>query len=137
MRQRIEYRRTRDLPMDQVVGLYRANGWSSAEKPEQLMAALVGSDCVVSALEGEMLVGLGNAISDGHLVVYYPHLIVHPDYQRCGIGAALAREFVASYKGFHQHVLVADGDAIEFYRKLGFTRAGRTESMWIYAGADH
>jgi hypothetical protein len=37
----------------------------------------------------------------------------------------------------HQHILVADGDAIQFYSRMGFERWGRTESMWIYAGRDH
>jgi ribosomal protein S18 acetylase RimI-like enzyme len=32
---------------------------------------------------------------------------------------------------------VSDGRAIDFYRKCGFTRAGKTEPMWIYAGQDH
>jgi ribosomal protein S18 acetylase RimI-like enzyme len=44
---------------------------------------------------------------------------------------------MARYEGFHQHILVADGNAIEFYRKCGFERAGRTEPMWIYQGNDH
>lgn len=114
----IEYRRDAHLAIDQVLALYRANAWSSASKPDRLMAALAGSDSVVTAWQGERLIGLGNAISDGHLVVYYPHLLVH-------------------YDGFHQHMLVADGAAVEFYRGLGFVRAGRTEPMWIYSGDDH
>ena len=44
---------------------------------------------------------------------------------------------MSNYEGFHQHMLVADGRAIDFYKKLGFTRAGKTEPMWIYAGQDH
>jgi hypothetical protein len=41
------------------------------------------------------------------------------------------------YAGFHQQMLTADGAAIDFYRALGFERAGKTEPMWIYAGTDH
>ena len=41
------------------------------------------------------------------------------------------------YGGFHQQMLTADGRAIDFYKKAGFTKAGQTESMWIYAGNDH
>lgn len=33
--------------------------------------------------------------------------------------------------------ITADGRAIDFYRKCGFTRADKTEPMWIYAGQDH
>jgi GNAT superfamily N-acetyltransferase len=133
----IEYRETRALPEAGVMALYRANGWSSADKPRELMAALAGSHAVVSAWDGERLVGLGNALSDGHLVVYYPHMLVHPDYQGRGIGGELMRRLMARYAGFHQHILVADGRAIDFYRTCGFERAGRTEPMWIYAGHDH
>jgi len=41
------------------------------------------------------------------------------------------------YTGFHQQMLTADGNAIDFYKSLGFSRAGKTEPMWIYAGSDH
>jgi ribosomal protein S18 acetylase RimI-like enzyme len=44
---------------------------------------------------------------------------------------------VTKYSGYHQQMLVADGEAIGFYEKLGFSRAGKTQSMWIYAGNDH
>ena len=91
----------------------------------------------MSAWDNEKLVGLGNAISDGILVVYYPHLLVLPEYQGRGIGMQLMERLMAKYDGFHQQMLVADGRAIEFYRKCGFQRAGNTEPMWIYAGGDH
>src|SRR5947199_3602993 len=133
----INYRDTRDLPPDEVIALYRANGWSSADKPRELLAALAGSHSLVTAWDGGHLVGLGNAISDGHLVVYYPHLLVHPEYQGRGIGTQLMRRLMARYHGFHQHMLVADGRALDFYQKCGFERAGKTEPMWIYAGHDH
>ena len=133
----IQYRSGPHVTLPGVLDLYRANGWSSAEKPHQLLSALLGSHSLVSAWDGERLIGLGNAITDGHLVVYYPHLLVHPEYQGRGVGTHLVRMLMARYAGFHQHMLVADGRAIEFYRKCGFERAGQTEPMWIYAGRDH
>ena len=134
---RIEYSEHRDLPIEQVVLLYRANHWTAAEKPEMLQKALANSHSLVSAWKDDHLVGLGNTISDGSLVVYYPHLLVLPDYQGKGIGTEIMRRLLEKYRGFHQHMLVADGRAIEFYSKCGFTRAGKTEPMWIYAGHDH
>jgi GNAT superfamily N-acetyltransferase len=100
----IQYSSQRDLPIESVVALYRANDWSSAEKPELLHKALLGSHSLFSAWDGSRLVGLGNAISDGHLVVYYPHLIVMPEYQGKGIGTELMRRLIARYEGFHQHM---------------------------------
>jgi GNAT superfamily N-acetyltransferase len=133
----IRYQETREISIEQILPLYQANVWSSASKPEALHKALTGSHSLVSAWDGDRLVGLGNAISDGHLVVYYPHLLVHPEYQGRGIGTQLMRMLKARYEGFHQHILVADGRAIEFYKKCGFERAGHTEPMWIYDGHDH
>ena len=133
----IEYTATRSLPLDGVLALYRANEWSSAQQPDLLHKALLASHSLITAWDGSKLVGLGNAISDGCLVVYYPHLLVLPEYQGRGIGTRLMQMLMARYAGFHQHMLVADGRAIEFYRKCGFERAGKTESMWIYAGHDH
>jgi GNAT superfamily N-acetyltransferase len=133
----IEYSDRRDLPVESLLALYRANVWSSAEKPELLQKALRASHSVLTAWEGGKLVGLGNAISDGYLVVYYPHLLVLPEYQGRGIGRELMRRLMIVYQGFHQHVLIADGRAVDFYRKCGFERAGKTESMWIYDGHDH
>ena|ERR1043166_4709696 len=133
----IEYRETRELPLESVLALYRANGWSAADKPELLHKALLASHSLVTAWDGARLIGLGNAISDGYLVVYYSHLLVLPEYQGRGIGRVLMQRLLARYRGFHQHVLFADGRALDFYRKCGFKRAGKTEPMWIYAGHDH
>jgi len=135
----IHFSDTRDvaLDLDAILALYRANEWSSVQKPELLHQALLSSHSLVTAWHGNRLVGLGNAISDGHLVVYYPHLLVLPEFQRQGIGTELMCRLIARYEGFHQHMLVADGRALDFYRKCGFERAGKTEPMWIYAGHDH
>jgi GNAT superfamily N-acetyltransferase len=120
-----------------VLALYQANQWSSADKPQQLLAALRNSHSLVTARRDGRLLGLGNAISDGHLVVYYPHMLVHPEVQGQGIGRLLMNALQARYAGFHQQMLTADGRAIAFYEGLGFSRAGHTQSMWIYAGSEH
>ena len=122
---------------EEVVALYKANALSSAEKPRQLLAALRNSDALVTARVDGRLVGLGNAISDGHLVVYFPHLLVHPEFQRQGVGRAMMKVLMQKYAGFHQQMLTADGGSVEFYKSMGFERAGRTEPMWVYAGNDH
>ncbi|MEL6651069.1 MAG: GNAT family N-acetyltransferase [Bacteroidota bacterium] len=127
----------RDLPRDQVLDLYLANDWSSAKKPEKLLPALRDSHSLISAWIGERLVGLGNAISDGHLVVYYPHLLVHPDYQGKGIGKLILGRMQEIYGEFHMQMLTADGKAIDFYGRNGFEKAGETQAMWVYEGGEH
>jgi len=122
---------------DEVLEIYKANNWSSADKPDLLLKALRNSDSVVTARAAGRLVGIGNAITDGYLVVYYSHLAVHPEFQGKGIGRGMMKLIQGKYKDFHQQVLVSEGDAVEFYKKIGFERAGRTEPLWIYQGDDH
>lgn len=126
-----------DISLDEVLRLYRANEWSSADKPDQLMKALRSSHTLVTARARGRLVGLANALSDGHLVVYYPHFLVDPEYHRRGVGRKIMETMQSIYEGYHQQILVADGKAIEFYASLGFSRAGKSEPMWIYEGAEH
>ncbi len=77
---------------------------------------------LITAWGKEKLVGLGNAISDGHLVVYYPHLLIHPEHQRKGIGHIIVAKFQEKHKNFHMQMLTADGKAIDFYKKLDFKK---------------
>ncbi len=134
---KIKYEYQKDIPKDQVIALYKSVKWSSAKKPDLLLKALGNSHTVVTAWDGERLVGLGNAISDGYLVVYYPHLVVHPEYQGKGIGTEIVKLMQRNYHSFHQQSIIADGKAVEFYKKCGFVEAGSCQSLWIYKGHDH
>ncbi|QKX05714.1 GNAT family N-acetyltransferase [Aquimarina sp. TRL1] len=120
-----------------VVQLYKANQWSAAAKPEQLYNALLGSHTVLTAWDDKKLIGLGNAISDGHLVVYFPHLLILPEYQNKGIGQIIMEKLTEKYKEFHMQMLTADQEAISFYKKNGFEKAGNTQAMWIYKSKEH
>lgn len=122
---------------EEVIDIYKANEWSSAKKPKELLAALNNSHTLVTARLSGKLVGIGNAISDGYLVVYYPHMLVHPNQHGKGIGRKMMEAMQSIYGNFHQQMLTADGEAIQFYEALGFERAGKTEPMWVYAGTDH
>ncbi|BBB30937.1 GNAT family N-acetyltransferase [Neptunomonas japonica] len=125
------------IGQDEVLELYCENHWSSAEKPDLLMRALRKSDALVTARLDGKLVGLANAISDGCLVVYYPHMLVHPTYHGRGIGRKLMEAMQTKYAGFHQQMLTADCSAVGFYKSLGFEKAGMAEAMWIYGGNEH
>lgn len=133
----ITFSERRDIDINQIVPVYKANNWSSANKPKVLYQALLNSHYLVSAWDNDKLVGISNAISDGFLVVYYSHLLIHPDYQGLGIGKKLVEMLQKKYAGFHMQVLVADGKAIAFYEKCGFIKAGGTQSMWIYQGDEY
>jgi len=126
-----------EINEEDVLALYRANEWSAAEKPAALMAGLRNSHTLITARLSGRLVGLANAISDGHLVVYYPHMLVYPEFQGKGVGRKMMDALQSIYGDFHQQLLTADGKAIDFYKSVGFERAGKTEPMWIYGGNEH
>jgi len=134
---KVEIRLDDQVAEDEVLLLYRANSWSSAEKPKQLLAALRHSDTLVTARSGGELIGLGNAISDGFLVVYYPHMLVMPACHGNGIGRKMMQAMQTKYAGIHQQMLTAESAAVGFYEAIGFERAGTTVPMWIYQGSGH
>jgi len=127
----------KNISQEKIISLYKANAWSAATKPNTLYKALMNAHSLISAWDDETLVGLGNAISDGHMVVYYPHLLVLPDYQKKGVGKMIVHELMRIYTGFHMQMLCSDQNAIAFYEKLGFSKAGDTQAMWIYDGKEH
>lgn len=133
----IHYREDFNFTLDDVLSLYHALHWSSAEKPDQLINGLKNSHYIVTAWENSTLVGLANAISDGHLVAYISHVAVHPDYHRRGIGRGLMTRLMKRYEGFHQQGILADKNAVPFFKSLGFEQAGACHPMWIFAGDEH
>ncbi len=127
----------RDIEKEKIIALYEANGWSASKEPEELYEGLMHSHSLITAWDDKKLVGLGSAISDGHLVVYYPHLLVLPEYQGKGIGRIIMEKMQEKYGALHMQMLVADGKAVDFYENAGFERAGETQAMWIYKGNEH
>lgn len=132
----IEYQEKVDFSRDQVINLYSQCGWSSAEKSEKFLLALANSHTVISAWHENLLIGLGNAISDGALVVYYSHLLVLPSYQNRGIGREIMTRLQSRYINFHQQILLSINNAVPFYEKLGFQDSQGVTPMWIYDGND-
>ncbi len=65
----IEIKETKDIPLSAILELYKANHWSSAEKPAKLYNALINSHSLITVWHYGKLVGLGNSLSDGYLVV--------------------------------------------------------------------
>ena len=134
----IAYRDDRDVSLEQLVSLYRANHWSSAEKGEALRAAIRGSHSVVTAWADGRLVGLGNALSDGHLVVYYPHLLVPPRVPAEGHrrGGPPAAGWLAT-RASTCTSWSPTGRRWASSRSAGSRGPGGTSAMWIYSGGEH
>lgn len=78
----IVYSDLRQIDGAQLRDLFASVGWDSAHYAEEhLERAMLGSDAVCMAWEGERLVGMINALSDGCLTVYIHYSLVRPELQ--------------------------------------------------------
>ncbi|MEI2276848.1 GNAT family N-acetyltransferase [Paenarthrobacter ilicis] len=115
-----------DLPLSEVLELYRAVEWLAYTKdPDNLKRALEGSSTLVTAHDGQMLVGLARVISDGASICYLQDILVLPSHHRKGIGRALAERALGEYPHVRQKVLVTDDEPSQkaFYEALGYTQS--------------
>ena len=91
-------------------------------KSIKLKYAFAHSLKVITAWDGERLVGLVRAVGDGYTIVYIQDILVSPSYQRQGIGTRLLGHLLDIYKDVRQKVLMTDNqpDTVSFYTKNGF-----------------
>jgi GNAT superfamily N-acetyltransferase len=110
----------RNVSGSDLVDLFASLEWSSAKYPEKLERAVAQSHSVRTLWDGDLLVGLVTAVSDGALCVYFPYVAIRPEYQGKGWGRALLAEALAPYEGFHHAALISYGDKAGFYQRCGF-----------------
>jgi predicted N-acetyltransferase YhbS len=110
-----------DRDFGEILGLYRAHGWTHANDPTRLRTAVESSSLSIVAVDGGRVVGFARAMSDEAFAVYIADILVAPDRQREGIGRAMAEAILAHYplERFHHQVLIAERGAEGFYRRLG------------------
>lgn len=125
-----------DFDLDEVIELYRAVGWAAyTEDPRTLQAGLTGSSRIVVARTDGRLIGLARVISDGATIAYLQDVLVRPEHQRSGIGAALVEAALDPYKTVRQKVLLTDGDPAQraFYEALGYCEASQSTAGMLRA----
>jgi GNAT superfamily N-acetyltransferase len=127
----ISYKDTKQFDRTELQGLFLSVKWDSAKYPVKLQAAIRNSDAVYSAWDGEILVGLINALSDGNLNVYFPYLLVRPQYQGTGIGKRLVSLMIDQYKGCVRKSVIAFDEQLKFYERCGFRVGSGTCPMFI------
>ena len=96
--------------------------------------ALANSLYIVGAYEDERLVGMGRIVGDGAVICYVQDLIVHPDYQKRGVGSMVLSTLVRFVEGLREEntemmlcLMCAKGRE-KFYEKHGFL-ARPTETL--------
>lgn len=127
----IEYKETREFSRGQLEDLFLSVEWSSGHFPDKLVVAMRNFSTVVSAWDGEKLVGMACAMDDGIMNAYMHYLLVRPEYQGKGIGSALVSKIKEKYGDYLRLVIVAYNKEQAFYEKCGFKKAEDASAMFI------
>ncbi len=102
----------------ELIQLFKAANLGGREG-EKIRRAFENSTVVCFATRGARLMGAARALSDGEYHATVHDVVVAPDLQRRGIGYELMSALLARLPVW-RILLVADGDASRFYRRLGF-----------------
>ncbi len=119
----IAYRTGNDLDLDAVIDVYR-DSTLGARRPvddrDTMARMLSGANLVVSAWDGERLVGISPSLSDFAFCTYLSDLAVRLDYQRQGIGRELIRR--TQKEGKSATIFLFSAPAAEpYYPHIGFS----------------
>lgn len=120
----------------QIVDLYRTQGWwqrRDDDKDDLISRMIAGSHCLAVAADGETIVGMGRAISDGVSDAYIQDLTVRQDYRDKGIGGNILRTLLERLRGdgISWIGLIAEPGTIDLYRRRGFREMAGSVPMLL------
>ena len=144
----IEYRQTRDFTEKDLRRLFLSVGWESGRYPKRLVTAMRNSTHVISAWDGDRLIGLVRALDDGATIAF----LVDPKYQGRHIGDELMKRIMKNFTDLlhvkvipsdprtdcgseeligtlHVKVIPSDPRTIMFYERYGFRQYDNCPAM--------
>ncbi len=119
----ITYKHMKAMNQEQLEQLYSDVGWTAYTKNlDLLQQALQQSLDVLSAWDGDRLVGLIRTFGDGLTILYIQDILVLNAYQNKGIATQLLQMILQKYEAVRQKVLLTEEapDVRHFYEKNGF-----------------
>ena len=117
----IKYTEEKTFTQDQVQELFKSVGWISAEYPQRLHKALMNSQTVLTAWDGERLIGLARVLDDSELVAFVHYVLVHPEYQGQKIAGNMVEYIRDKYKDYlYIEGMPEDSKNVAFYERHGF-----------------
>ena len=127
----ILYKDIHDFSAKELEDLFLSVKWSSGHFPDRLAVAMKNFETVYTAWDDEKLIGLICAMDDGIMTAYIHYLLVHPKYQKLGIGKKLVEMMKEKYKDYLRIVLIAENEKIGFYEARGFKKPDDASPMFI------
>ena len=117
----ITYRLGNDLSIDAVIELYHASTLGErrpVDDRERMRLMLANANLVLTAWDGEQLVGIARSVSDFSYATYLSDLAVRESHQRQGIGRELIR--LTQKQGSQATVILLSAPkAVEYYPRIG------------------
>jgi N-acetylglutamate synthase-like GNAT family acetyltransferase len=117
----------------QLQALLKATAfWAGERNIEDLEIAIDNSNPVISVWDGDRLIGFARALSDGIYRATIWDVIIHPDYQGCGLGRKLV-ETVLSHPLINrvEKVYLMTTYQQKFYERIGF-KENTTTTMILH-----
>lgn len=113
--------RTR-VNLEQLQGLFEvAAFWAKDRRVEDLAVAIANSDPVITAWDGDQLIGFARATSDGVYRATIWDVVIHPDYQGAGLGRKLVQTVLSHPKMSRvERVYLMTTHQQQFYERIGF-----------------
>lgn len=125
---KIIYNETKkDLPVEQLHHLFFSAGWAGSDPVpdpnilEKFNIPFINSTVVISAWDGERMVGVVRVLSDKFIRSIIYDLVIDPHYQGKGIGAELVKRCISQFPNSEWLVGCLD-DVADFYIKCGFQK---------------
>ena len=107
----------------EILPLYASVGWTAyTDRPDVLRKGFENSLLCLAAYESDRMIGLARAVGDGQTVVLVQDILVHPAYQRQGVGTRLMDAMLKRFPNVRQIQLLTDDTpkTVSFYESLGF-----------------
>ena len=120
----ITYRTGNDLDLASVIELYHASTLGErrpVDDRKRMAAMLANANLVITAWDGNALVGLARSLSDFCYITYMSDLAVRVSHQRRGIGRELIRRTQSEGGSKTTLLLLAAPAAENYYPHVGFT----------------
>lgn len=109
----------RSLDAQAVCSLYTRVDWWPL-RTEQEMACVLCNHLAVGAWDADRLIGFARVVSDGHFRAFIEDVVVHPSYQRMGIGRVLLTKLIEALPHIETITLFCEPDLVPFYTQQGF-----------------
>lgn len=125
------YKVNEPLDLEAAIAVYRSSTLGErrpVDDTERMRQMLSNANLVVSAWDGEQLVGISRSVTDWVYCCYLSDLAVSASHQRGGVGKQLIRETQAALGPDAKIILLAAPAAVGYYPHIGFEKH---ESAWI------